>query len=142
MDAEGTVVFEGVEYKPGDDGYAKAALENAVEGFALNVGGDESDNTSADEFTPAVEGGKFYAPFAIANGGGLTPEEFLEINPDNNAATSLEDQVAYFGYSAANPEGEIRLKSLGGGTYGFEDLPSAFSDNDFNDAVFAFDFNA
>ncbi|MEL6463217.1 MAG: DUF4114 domain-containing protein, partial [Cyanobacteria bacterium J06621_15] len=58
---------------------------------------------------------------------------------------SVEDQVAYFAYIGANPDGANHLKSLGEGMFGFEDLPSnlaGVSDNDFNDAVFKFDFTA
>ena len=149
VDENGGIDTDGdgvADFNPGDAGYAKAALENAIDGMALRLGGDSSDDTTAGSFGDVVvAGGKSYAPFAIANGGGLTPEEFLEINPDNNAATSVEDQVAYFAYIGANPDGANHLKSWGDGIFGFEDLPSnlaGISDNDFNDAVFQFNFTA
>ena len=149
VDENGGIDTDGdgvADFNPGDAGYAKAALENAIDGMALRLGGDSSDDTTAGSFGDVVvAGGKSYAPFAIANGGGLTPEEFLEINPDNNAATSVEDQVAYFAYMGANPDGANHLKSWGDGIFGFEDLPSnlaGISDNDFNDAVFQFNFTA
>ncbi len=148
VDSNGGIDTDGdgvADFNPGDTGYAKAALENAIDGIALRLGGDSSDDTTAGSFGDAViQGGKFYAPFAIANGGGLTPEEFLEINPDNNAASSVDDQVAYFAYLGANPDGANHLKSWGDGIFGFEDLPSnlGVSDNDFNDAVFKFNFTA
>lgn len=147
VDENGGIDINGdgvADFNAGDDGYAKAALENALDGFALRVGGDTSNNTRASEFDAVVQGGKFYAPFAIANAGDLTVEEFLAINPNNDAATSIEDQVAYFAFGEANPDGAIHLQSRGNGIYGFEDLPDnlGVSDNDFNDAVFKFDFTA
>ena len=65
-------------------------------------------------------------------------------NPDNSAAEVFDDQVAYFSFIEANPDGVIHLKSLGSNTFGFEDLPGnlGVSDNDFNDAVFNVDFAA
>ena len=91
-----------------------------------------------------LQGGKSYAAFAIANAGDMTVAEFLEMNPNNNAATSIDDQVAYFAFGEANPDGANHLKSWGDGIFGFEDLPSnlGVSDNDFNDAVFQFNFTA
>jgi hypothetical protein len=132
------------DFNPGDDGYAKAALENALDGFALRVGGDTSDNTRASEFDAVVEGGKFYAPFAIANAGDMTVADFLAANPNNDAASSIDDQVAYFAFGEANPDGANHLKSWGDGIFGFEDLPDnlGVSDSDFNDAVFKFNFTA
>ncbi|MEM6752873.1 MAG: hypothetical protein AAF630_07890, partial [Cyanobacteria bacterium P01_C01_bin.38] len=108
VDGNGGVDTDGdgiADFNPGDEGYAKAALENAVEGFALRVGGDTSDNTRASEFDAVVQGGKFYAPFAIANAGDMTVADFLAANPDNDAATSIDDQVAYFAFGEANPDG-------------------------------------
>ncbi|MEM1393494.1 MAG: DUF4114 domain-containing protein, partial [Cyanobacteria bacterium P01_H01_bin.150] len=67
-----------------------------------------------------------------------------EGNAFNNAAESVDDAVAYFGFTAANPDGVQHLQARGNGIFGFEDLPSnlGVSDNDFNDAVFGFDFSA
>ncbi|MEM7581397.1 MAG: DUF4114 domain-containing protein, partial [Cyanobacteria bacterium P01_A01_bin.80] len=131
------------DFNPGDDGYARAALENAVDGIAIRLGGNPNNDTTAAGFGDTIiEGGKQYAAFAIANAGDLSVEEFLEINPNNDAANSFDDQVAYFAFGEANPDGANHLKSLGDGIFGFEDLPSNLgaSDNDFNDAVFKFNF--
>ena len=139
-DGDGTA-----DINPGDADYAKASLENAVNGMTLRLGGDSNDDSTAAEFGDVViQGGKSYAPFAIANGGGLTPEEFLEINPNNDAASSIDDLVAYFAFGEANPDRANHLKSWGKGVFGFEDLPDnlGVSDNDFNDAVFQFNFTA
>ena len=148
IDSDGGIDTDGdgvADFNPGDAGYAQAALGKAVEGFALRIGGDESNDTSADEFDAVVQGGKFYAPFAIANAGDMTVADFLAANPDNMAATEVDSQVAYFAFGEANPDGANHLKSLGDGVFGFEDLPSnlaGVSDNDFNDAVFKFNFTA
>ncbi len=113
--------------------------------MVLRLGGNPDDDTSADKFGDVViEGGKSYAPFAIANAGDLTVADFLAANPNNDEATSVDDQVAYFAFGEANPDGVNHLKSWGDGIFGFEDLPDnlGISDNDFNDAVFKFNFTA
>ncbi|MEM9927817.1 MAG: DUF4114 domain-containing protein, partial [Cyanobacteria bacterium P01_D01_bin.50] len=147
VDANGGIDTDGdgvADINPGDSGYAKAALENAVDGLALRIGGNESNDTTAGSFGDSVlAGGTLYAPFAIANAGDLTVADFLAANPNNDAATEVDSQVAYFAYGAANPDGANHLKSWGDGIFGFEDLPSnlaGVSDNDFNDAVFKFNF--
>jgi len=146
IDTDGDGIAD-VTPEDGATAYAQAALGKAVEGFALRIGGDESNDTSADEFDAVVQGGKFYAPFAIANAGDMTVAEFLAANPNNMAATEVDDQVAYFAFGEANPDEANHLKLLNKekGIFGFEDLPSnlaGVSDNDFNDAVFKFDFTA
>ncbi|MEM6755259.1 MAG: DUF4114 domain-containing protein, partial [Cyanobacteria bacterium P01_C01_bin.38] len=149
IDSNGGIDTDGdgvADINPGDAGYAQAALQNAVDGMALRLGGDSSDDTTASSFGDSViEGGKFYAPFAIANAGDMTVADFLAANPDNMAATEIDSQVAYFAFGEANPDGANHLKSWGDGIFGFEDLPSnlaGVSDNDFNDAVFKFNFTA
>ena len=137
-----------VDLNPGDEGYAAAAIGRRLDNFVIRTGGNPGNDTSDDSFNPVVlTGGKFYAPFIIANLGDATPEDFLTNNPNNDAAERSSDRVAYFSFVEANPDGVIHLKSLGstmGGspTFGFEDLPGnlGVSDNDFNDAVFQVDF--
>ena len=143
VDSNGGIDTDGdgvADFNPGDAGYAQAALQNAVDGLALRLGGDESNDTTAGSFGDSVlQGGTFYAPFAIANAGDMTVADFLAANPDNMAATEIDSQVAYFAFGEANPDGANHLKSWGDGIFGFEDLPSnigGVSDNDFNDAVF------
>ena len=135
-----------IDLRPGDAGYAQAALSNPISGLTIRAGssGDPTRNTTIEEFGNVVlNGGQIFAPFVIANGGGLSPAEFLAINPNNDAATSIEDMVAYFGFSAANPDGVSHLTALGDNTFGFEDLPAnlGISDNDYNDAVFQLTFS-
>jgi len=66
-----------------------------------------------------------------------------EGNTFNNAAQSNDEPVAYFGFVEANPDGVSHLQARGNDVFGFEDLPANLgdSDNDFNDAVFGFDFS-
>jgi hypothetical protein len=131
------------ELLPGDAAYAKAAIGKRVSDFTIRTGGNASnDTTSANFGNVFLTGDKFYAPFVIANLGNSTPEDFLLKNPNNQAATGISDQVAYFGITSANPDRVSHLRSLGNNTFGFEDLPGnlGLSDNDFNDAVFQVNF--
>ena len=145
---------------PGDFGYARTAIANNISNFILEAGGngDANKNTSASEFGDVLlQGGKFYAPFVIANGGDLIPtggtlqdgiNAFRTQNPENTAATLdnfITHQVAYFSFGLANPDGGVEhLQSRGNNTFGFEDLPGNLnvSDFDFNDSVFKFTFIA
>ncbi len=58
----------------------------------------------------------------------------------NNLPRFVQEPVAYFTFGAANPDKLAHFRSYGNGVYGFEDLSGNFpqySNNDFNDAVFA-----
>ncbi len=145
---------------PSDLGYARTAIANNISNFILEAGGDgdANKNTSASEFGDVLlQGGKFYAPFVIANGGDLIPtggtlqdgiNAFRTQNPENTSATLdnfITHQVAYFSFGMANPDGGVEhLQSRGNNTFGFEDLPGNLnvSDFDFNDSVFKFTFIA
>ncbi len=134
-----------VDINAGDDGYAAAAIGRRLDNFVIRTGGNVDNDTTNDRFNPVIlSGGKFYAPFIIANLSDTSPEDFLTNNPNNDAAEQFDDQVAYFSFIEANPDGVSHLKSLGSSTFGFEDLPGnlGVSDNDFNDAVFQVDFTA
>jgi 2',3'-cyclic-nucleotide 2'-phosphodiesterase (5'-nucleotidase family) len=138
---------------PEDIGYAEAALASLVDNFEIRAGssGDDDLNTTVDELGEVVlAGGQLFAPLVLANGGALGFDGFLtaeaaETDDEfNDAADFAEDQVLYFSFLGANPDGVAHLQSLGGNVFGFEDLPSnlGISDNDFNDAVFSFSFTA
>ncbi len=132
-----------VDLLPSDSGYAKAALTGLVKNINIRAGGNISNDTTPANFGNVIlTGGKFYAPLVIANLGNSTPADFLARNPNNQAATKIDDQVAYFGFVGANPDRVSHLRSLGNNTFGFEDLPGnlGVSDNDFNDAVFQINF--
>jgi hypothetical protein len=142
--------------QPGQAGYARTALSQAVNNFILRASGEGANQSStADEFGDVLlEGGRRYAPFVIANGGNLggslqgSIQAFLSKNPDNVAATLenyMTHEVAYFSFGAANPDGAEHLRSRGNNIFGFEDLPGNLpniSDNDFNDGILAFNFIA
>ena len=131
--------------KPGESGYAKAALSKVVDNFIVRVGGSSSGAAS----DVVVSGGKIYSPFVIANGGNFSGNlqqainAFFAANPNNSPATAQNYTtlpVAYFSFGVANPDGAAHLRSFGNNTFGFEDLPAGVgvSDYDFNDAVFSF----
>jgi hypothetical protein len=129
--------------------YARAAL-NAQVDFTLRAGA--SRTTAQQSGSVFLVDGQFYAPFIIANGGSGTVQSFITAeNAEtdsifNNAASAanIRELVTYFSFANANPDGVAHLKSYGNGVFGFEDLPGGVgvSDNDFNDAVFAFNFSA
>lgn len=142
---------------PGDAGYARTAITNVVNNFVLQMGAkaDPTKNTTSSQFGDVLlQGGKLYAPFAIANGGDLVPiggtlkdgfKAFVDKNPNNTAATLsnfMTQAVAYFSFGSANPDGTEHLQNRGNNVFGFEDLPGnlGISDFDFNDAVFKFSF--
>jgi 3-phytase len=131
--------------KPGEAGYAKAALSKVMDDFIVRVGG--STNGAASNLV--VSGGKIYSPFVIANGGNFSGNlqaainAFFAANPNNSPATAQNYTtlpVAYFSFGVANPDGAAHLRSFGNNTFGFEDLPAGVgvSDYDFNDTVFSF----
>ncbi|MFM8296750.1 MAG: DUF4114 domain-containing protein, partial [Microcystaceae cyanobacterium] len=142
--------------QPGQAGYARTALSQAVNNFILRASGEgNQSSTTATEFGDVLlEGGQRYAPFVIVNGGNLggslqgSIQAFLAKNPDNLAATLenfMTHEVAYFSFGSANPDGAEHLRDRGNNTFGFEDLPgnlSNISDNDFNDGILAFTFIA
>ena len=131
--------------------YAELAITNRVSAFSIRSGssGDPNRNTTVEQFGDVfLVGGKLYAPFVIANTGAIGFDGFVEAeNAEsdgvfNDAADVVNDRVAYFAFLGANPDGVAHLQSRGSNVFGFEDLPSnlGVSDNDFNDAVFAFNF--
>ncbi|MGL5806006.1 MAG: DUF4114 domain-containing protein, partial [Xenococcaceae cyanobacterium] len=120
MDAEGTVMdsMSGQMLRPGDAGYAKAAVQNQATPIL------SKSSTSAEAMLP---NDTILAPFIIADG---TPEQFLNNNANNNSGAN---PVAYFSYLSANPDGADHVRSLGDNFFGFEDLPGF--DSDFNDVI-------
>ncbi|MEM9137230.1 MAG: 5'-nucleotidase C-terminal domain-containing protein, partial [Cyanobacteria bacterium P01_F01_bin.42] len=156
IDGTGGIDTDGdgeADLQPGDAGYARAAITNRVDNFGIRAGssGNPALNTSVDEFGNVIlAGGTRYAPFVIAGGGPLGFQGFIDAEDAaaaaggtfNGAAEFLEDVVAYFSFVGANPDGAEHLQSRGNNVFGFEDLPSnIFSDMDFNDAVFSFEFS-
>jgi hypothetical protein len=105
--------------KPGDMGYAEAAIKGAIlRCFKTDVKTDL-----------AVEGGKIYAPVVIANG---TFEDYLKTNPQNQASGDIH---AYFNYIGANTDNVDHFRLLGDNKFGVEDLYGG-GDKDYNDVIF------
>jgi len=122
VDAKGGIDLDGngtVDFRPGDPGYAKAAIQQRLTSLDLIVA-----NQGTAKITGQLEGGSIYAPFLIANG---RPEALLEGNQNN-------DPAVYFPFLGANADGVDHVRLLGDNTFGFEDLPGG-GDGDFNDLV-------
>ncbi len=115
-DAQGTLA-NGL--KPGDAGYAEAAIKSAL----LRC---FKTDTKTDV---AVEGGKIYAPVVIANG---SFEDYLKNNPQNQASGDIH---AYFNYIGANTDKVDHFRLLGDNKFGVEDFYGG-GDRDYNDIVF------
>jgi V8-like Glu-specific endopeptidase len=116
LDITGLVIAaDGItRLRPGDSGYAAAALRPANLVSELNGLTVADDQTATRSFS-GVSGGSFLAPFALVNG------------------------ETYFAFGEANRDGLAHLRSLGNNTFGLEDLPGG-GDLDFDDLVVKFDF--
>jgi ELWxxDGT repeat protein len=106
--------------KPGDAGYAEAAIKSAV----LTTRFKSQADTNL-----AVTGGKILAPVVVANG---TFENFLKQNPSNNANSDIH---AYFNYLGANTDKVDHFRLLGDNKFGVEDIYGG-GDRDYNDLIF------
>ncbi|MBE9129797.1 MULTISPECIES: DUF4114 domain-containing protein [unclassified Coleofasciculus] len=133
-DAEGGIDIDddgNADLFPGDENYAKAAVENLVISFS----------NSEAIFFEELPGGVLLAPVLIANG---TPEEFLEKNADNlkpnNVNQLTQDPIAYFPYLGANPDGADHIRLTGDNSFVYEDLYGG-GDKDFNDAIVKLNFS-
>jgi Domain of unknown function (DUF4114) len=123
QDASGTVIdpTDSKSYKPGDIGYALAAVrssQSANSGVSFGIKGSAIP-------TVDLAGGYFYAPFLVANS---TIDKVL------NAIGGNIPEV-FFKFGAANSDGISHVKMLDANTIGFEDLKGG-GDLDFNDAIF------
>jgi hypothetical protein len=113
IDGDGTV-----DFRPGDSGYAQAAIKNRVAGIDLGV-----DNQGTASFTDKILiGGSIFAPFILTNG--RTVDQVLNGQVDQ----------AYFAYLGANADKVDHIRLLGNNVFGFEDLAGG-GDNDYNDII-------
>ncbi len=114
LDGDGTVVaLDGSRLKPGDAGYAAAALrtDNLFAPLTnLKVADDQ-----VTEINFEIKGGKQLAPFSKVNG------------------------ETFFAFDDANNDGINHFRSLGKNQFGLEDLYGG-GDYDYDDLVMAFDF--
>jgi hypothetical protein len=121
-DANGGIDTNGdgtVDLRPGDSGYAQAAVQGRASGVDLTVA-----NQGTANFTAQLTGGSLFAPFMIADG---SPEQILEGNSNNAPAV-------YFPFLGANADGVDHIRLLGDNTFGFEDKLGG-GDFDYNDLV-------
>jgi glycerophosphoryl diester phosphodiesterase len=125
-DSLGTITdsLTGSILRPGDSGYAHAALHYRVSGIDLRVANQSTETSSS-----LMQGGSIFAPFIVANG---SPEQILDSNPSN-------DVLVYFPFIAANSDGIDHIRLLADNTFGFEDLPGG-GDLDYNDMIIAVSF--
>jgi hypothetical protein len=113
--------------KPGDVGYAEAAVSGAI----LR----DRSNRQVDSSLP-ITGGKILAPVVIANG---TFGEFLTRNPQNNIDPN--QLQAYFNFKGANPDKIDHFRLLGDNKFAVEDMYGG-GDRDFNDIIFQLNVRA
>jgi hypothetical protein len=115
IDADGNGT---VDFRPGDSGYAQAAMKGRVAGIDLGV-----DNQGTATFIDkTLTGGSIFAPFILTNG--RTVDQVLNGQVDQ----------AYFAYLGANADKVDHIRLLGNNVFGFEDLVGG-GDNDFNDVI-------
>ena len=113
IDGNGTV-----DFRPGESGYAQAAIKNRVAGIDLTV-----NNQGTASFTDkTLTGGSIFAPFILTNG--RTVDQVLNGQVDQ----------AYFAYLGANADKVDHIRLLGNNVFGFEDLAGG-GDKDYNDVV-------
>jgi hypothetical protein len=112
--------------EPGDHGYAAAALARRQRLFSRND--RPGTNTHID-----LKGGSFVGTYLIQNS---SAERFLARNRQDRLGTS---PLAFFSFSAANPDQFQHLRKPTANTVAWEDLTFG-GDRDFNDAVVTFSF--
>ncbi|BAZ31325.1 glycerophosphoryl diester phosphodiesterase [Cylindrospermum sp. NIES-4074] len=78
-------------------------------------------NLQTSNISGSLEGGKFFAPFFVANG---------SLSQGLSGAAAV-----YFSYGAANADGQSHIVNLGNNMFGCEDLTGSSNDFDYNDCV-------
>ncbi len=109
------------DIKPGDAGYAQAAIAQRSLTHFTRDGIDSAQ----------LQG--LIAPYLIADS---SRESFLANNPNNTVGNG---SLAYFPFLVANPDGVDHVRQLGDNTFGFEDLFGG-GDRDYNDIIVKVNF--
>jgi Domain of unknown function (DUF4114) len=123
MDETGAINTTNGIIRPGEAGYAQAAVRDAQSlGINLNVG-----NQSTASFNSSL-GKSLFAPFIISNG---TTEQVLSGQKVNDI---------YFSFLGANSDKVDHIRMLGDNTFGFEDITGG-GDLDYNDMVMRVSFS-
>ena len=115
LDAAGTVrdPLSGALLRPGDAGYGTAAL---AEANRIDLPqGLEVDDRSVARQRLQLAADTLVVPYA-----------------------RLETGETFYAFAAANAGGFSRFRTLGDNRFGYEDLPQAQSDLDYDDAIFSF----
>ena len=121
-----------IDLLPGESGYTEASLKRAQDpltGVTLVT----PNNLGASQQSIDLVGNSMYGVVVIPN---ATIEQVLNQNPTNNPN---QDNVAFFSFAAANPDGLGHMARLGNNLFGFEDLLGG-GDKDYNDIILQLDF--
>jgi glycerophosphoryl diester phosphodiesterase len=110
------------DLRPGDAGYARAAIANRETNVNLATGNDR-----VSVFNTSLGGSALYAPFLIVGG---RPDQVLDNIPWNNPEV-------YFPFVGANSDRSEHIQLNGNNTFAFEDMPIGL-DRDFNDMVVSY----
>jgi uncharacterized repeat protein (TIGR01451 family) len=126
-DTQGTITDSStkISLRPGDSGYAEAAVKNRITGVDL-----QADNQSTATINGVFQGGSIFAPFIVVNG---SPDQLLDTGKYN-------DPTIYFAYLGANSDRVDHIRLLGNNTFGFEDLAGG-GDLDYNDIIIKANFS-
>jgi 2',3'-cyclic-nucleotide 2'-phosphodiesterase (5'-nucleotidase family) len=106
-----------IDFKPGDSGYTRAAVQNRIAGIDLSVSNQGTATFNGKELT----GGSIFAPFIISN---ASVDQVL----------AGQTSQVYFAYLGANSDKVDHIRLLGDNTFGFEDLAGG-GDFDYNDII-------
>ncbi|BFM40438.1 DUF4114 domain-containing protein [Synechocystis sp. LKSZ1] len=123
-----------IDFKPGQDGYAAAAVNMTLNNDPLTGGVvlNTPDNFSKQTTTTTLQAGALYGMLIISDG---SAQQFLQENPKNE----LGRVNTFFMYSEANPDNQSHFMRLGQSIYGVEDLFNR-GDADYNDLLVNFNF--
>jgi len=112
IDIDGGVLdpISGTTFYPGDPGYKEAALSQANT-LNLPTGITVENLSSLTNQIFELNEDSVLFPYAISNGS------------------------AHFAFASANTDGMNRFRTLGHNAFGYEDLPAAISDFDFDDIL-------
>ncbi len=121
LDASGAIETSQGILKPTDAGYIQAALQNSL-ALALKSGLTlGTDNGSQANVSVALETSSYYLPILVANGTLADAANGGNLN-------------AYTAFASANADKLEHIRSIGNGTFGFEDTFGG-GDRDFNDLI-------
>ncbi|MGQ4647130.1 cadherin-like domain-containing protein [Lyngbya aestuarii] len=105
---------------PGDEGYGQIAIRQRLD-LELSV-----ENQGTVNISSQLDAGVLLAPFLMVDGS-------LDDFQSSGFSLSQSSSEVYFAFLGANSDGADHITLLGDNQWGFEDLPSAVSDKDYND---------